>query len=982
MDFIIQKVNGIDVSGLSHSDAVQVFQDAQEPIMVQVLRRPQNTSSSASSSSTTTTTTTTSTSTSTEGVLHPPAAAAAAVSAATAGASASAPTAPPPPPPPPPPPSQAAGASCASSSSSIPSSSKPEQEDERRKAARGAEKESAEGVEGTTEEAAAASCMCNGVTTGTQTEQISLMGVGKWEVAASEWMGGMGGGSDSDSGEGDYVFPGDLPQSLSQYLEHEIDIEEIVLERTSPEEKLGLTLYYSTAPAPPPTHMADQDEGLDVAEDEGVCGEDYKGVVTEVLVSQIEQGTVASRDGRLRIGDQILQINGVELTTKAQTEELFAGCGTKVSLLVSRTQYYDEDDLVEGEVLEDVVEEDEDVELLDANSEFHTSRSPALSMQSSSSIIKKPILEEAQETTRSSSPSSSSSCERKPAKKCSSASSTSSKGSQGKSSSICCSTIDREMHALDAQMADLAHQCEQLEANHKSDQRVQETHQKQTYQKQQQRGVEKGSFCRPPAKTPLPVGSESDHIYESIPDVVESDEPIYCVPYEPGRTSRRSQQPSPSTVSPSKRHHQKMPTHQPQLQHLSSSRNTRGSGTSSSSTGSIREHHLEEKQQSVEKWVKENPQPCSPSSNKSSPPVSNSVKRPDVPQEERDSSSAYNTGDSTGSNHRPALELSLVQDPKLRQSTLTLCPPTHDQSLQVSLESDTYSAISCDSCRRCMRLPPIHAAHAFRASGHSPETSHHNSSSNHKASQPDCESHRNYVTFLPAQTMYTNAANLQQTIWLQQQLFRQALHKGSNTAPTTPTGPTSGLPPKVPPKPSSDQPVKMEWKVKIRADGTRYITRRPVRSKMLKERALRINEERAGLTTDDDAMSEMKLGRYWSREERKRHLEKERERRRRHELLRRQHQQQVPHTGEEPPPALRTCTLENGVHQALWRDHSMRRKTSTAESSHRKNSSLSSRKRDDEAHHGMRNPAHPANPPLPHQANQQIAKGLLSVTTV
>lgn len=81
------------------------------------------------------------------------------------------------------------------------------------------------------------------------------------------------------------------------------------MERASSEEKLGLTLYYSNAPAPPPTHMAEQDEGVGVAEDEGVCGEDYKGVVTEVLVSQIEQGTVASRDGRLRIGDQILQVN-------------------------------------------------------------------------------------------------------------------------------------------------------------------------------------------------------------------------------------------------------------------------------------------------------------------------------------------------------------------------------------------------------------------------------------------------------------------------------------------------------------------------------------------------------------------------------------------------------------------------------------------------------------------------------------------------
>lgn len=51
------------------------------------------------------------------------------------------------------------------------------------------------------------------------------MGVGEWEVAPGAWMGGVGEGSDSDSPDGDYIFPGDLPQSLSQYLEQEIDIE-------------------------------------------------------------------------------------------------------------------------------------------------------------------------------------------------------------------------------------------------------------------------------------------------------------------------------------------------------------------------------------------------------------------------------------------------------------------------------------------------------------------------------------------------------------------------------------------------------------------------------------------------------------------------------------------------------------------------------------------------------------------------------------
>ncbi|XP_037656333.1 E3 ubiquitin-protein ligase PDZRN3 isoform X2 [Choloepus didactylus] len=78
---------------------------------------------------------------------------------------------------------------------------------------------------------------------------------------------------------------------------------------------------------------------------------------------------------------------------------------------------------------------------------------------------------------------------------------------------------------------------------------------------------------------------------------------------------------------------------------------------------------------------------------------------------------------------------------------------------------------------------------------------------------------------------------------------------------------------------------RMEWKVKIRSDGTRYITKRPVRDRLLRERALKIREERSGMTTDDDAISEMKMGRYWSKEERKQHLVRAKEQRRRREFM-------------------------------------------------------------------------------------------------
>ncbi|XP_051547392.1 PDZ domain-containing RING finger protein 4 [Myxocyprinus asiaticus] len=87
-------------------------------------------------------------------------------------------------------------------------------------------------------------------------------------------------------------------------------------------------------------------------------------------------------------------------------------------------------------------------------------------------------------------------------------------------------------------------------------------------------------------------------------------------------------------------------------------------------------------------------------------------------------------------------------------------------------------------------------------------------------------------------------------------------------------------------RPGPSQPGRLEWKVKVRADGTRYIARRPARDRILRERALRICEERSGgMTTDDDAVSELKMGRYWSKEERKQQLARAREQRRRREFM-------------------------------------------------------------------------------------------------
>ena len=163
--------------------------------------------------------------------------------------------------------------------------------------------------------------------------------------------------------------------------------------------------------------------------------------------------------------------------------------------------------------------------------------------------------------------------------------------------------------------------------------------------------------------------------------------------------------------------------------------------------------------------------------------------------------------------------------------------------------------------------------------------------------------------------VYTNLDNLERTIRLQQErLLREReeerLMRPKFSAPPPPNHPpphlNTSLPAThqtaAPPPPlalpsghelatafrgesNRDTSGTWEWKIKVRPDGSRYIARRPVRSLLLRERGRRIEEERGGNTTDDDAVSEIKTGRFWTKDERKRQYEVARERRRRQEEL-------------------------------------------------------------------------------------------------
>ena len=136
--------------------------------------------------------------------------------------------------------------------------------------------------------------------------------------------------------------------------------------------------------------------------------------------------------------------------------------------------------------------------------------------------------------------------------------------------------------------------------------------------------------------------------------------------------------------------------------------------------------------------------------------------------------------------------------------------------------------------------------------------------------------------------MYTNAANLQHTIALQQNLFQQQLAEQRRTASGDAAAPPASATAQCQTPHAGDDSwtgagdVPMEWVVKRRPDGSRYIVRRPrLRRRLLRERARQLNEERrgAGTTTDDDgAASELKLGRYWTRDERRQHVQRRRQR--------------------------------------------------------------------------------------------------------
>uniref|UniRef100_A0A8K9XY99 PDZ domain containing ring finger 4 n=1 Tax=Oncorhynchus mykiss TaxID=8022 RepID=A0A8K9XY99_ONCMY len=263
-------------------------------------------------------------------------------------------------------------------------------------------------------------------------------------------------------------------------------------------------------------------------------------------------------------------------------------------------------------------------------------------------------------------------------------------------------------------------------------------------------------------------------------------------------------------------------------------------------------------------------------------------KRQEKPEKsDKDSSSAYNTAESSRST---PLAMDRSPEHSLQRRMVTITNQRNLRSSLASLHATASPSPSPSPTQRSLHRTPIpgkasspdHSPNRFESDQTAPADDERSGNGKVKPQHPPRASqipylspsrssqHRQPNTNIPAHYQsYMQLIQQRSAVeYAQSQLSLLSVVKEPQLIPTS-------------------EP-KMEWKVKIRSDGTRYITKRPIRDKILRERALKIKEERSGgMTTDDDAMSEMKMGRYWSKEERKQHLVRAKEQRRRREFMQR-----------------------------------------------------------------------------------------------
>ncbi|XP_030893036.1 E3 ubiquitin-protein ligase PDZRN3-like [Leptonychotes weddellii] len=110
----------------------------------------------------------------------------------------------------------------------------------------------------------------------------------------------------------EYYDPSDYIGGVHQEMDREeLELEEVDLYRMNSQDKLGLTVCYRT-------------------DDEDDIG---------IYISEIDPNSIAAKDGRIREGDRIIQINGIEVQNREEAVALLTSEENKnFSLLIARPE--------------------------------------------------------------------------------------------------------------------------------------------------------------------------------------------------------------------------------------------------------------------------------------------------------------------------------------------------------------------------------------------------------------------------------------------------------------------------------------------------------------------------------------------------------------------------------------------------------------------------------------------------------------------
>ncbi|XP_053378255.1 E3 ubiquitin-protein ligase PDZRN3-like isoform X2 [Mercenaria mercenaria] len=645
--------------------------------------------------------------------------------------------------------------------------------------------------------------------------------------------------------------------------QYEVEYEEVVLQRPSDDEKLGLTLCYG------PT-----EDG-----------------VTDIFIGEIDPYSVAAKDGRIREGDQIIQINGVDVHSRDQAIKLFSERSADISLLLARPQmqfddgFMEEHNVVLDELQMDILEKHHHdnmqimASMLARGHHFDEeggTTDTGTTENSSNKHEKDSGVGRTDESTKNDESSEQDVFDNE--SMMGTRKSGSSKGSHSYSGDIGEQNYSNDSFVSNG---DVSYEIPDNECNSKFREVLEH--------RCDINNLNRTSSPRKDNSRKSSESTESSSIDRELAQLNREMEGIQMECQE--MVHNHAQVKSQKDMVKCERDGHKTPRSVPRM----------GTRMDKAKTG-----------------VSPGPESSDSLGRRDTPPTPKMGQTRFGKYIDKDgnvSTSAYNTGESCRSTPL-TLELNMASDEGdkgFKNSMLCLATTGTTTTSPLPSHSDTEKqtqtpAPRSHDCSSDENYVSIANANNMKNVDVDKKTENGKSQMNSGESLQDL-----YMQY--ADVMYTNRANLEHTMQIQQKLFQQqmeqkTLHRRKQgSSPSSRNGgsvsgyqspnnsqQTTKQAEQTPPDSGSGQ---MEWVVKRRPDGTRYITRRPVRSKMLKERAKKISEERCGMTTDDDAMSELKTGRYWTKEEKKRHLEKARDYKKRREMMARAKMETVKEADEK-----------------------------------------------------------------------------------